>query len=327
LGGYPCDPKMAYVVATNFLASHPNVNTGIEAFKKLEFIVVHEQRMTPTAKFADILLPVNTFMERNDMTVPWLGSPYYLYHNKAIESLDESMSDLDICIRLAPKLGIENYSDGKSEEEWLRFLADRASDIPDFDSFKKNGCLKIKIDKPLVAFTKQIEAPQDNPFPTLSGKIEIYSDHLAEMNDPAVPPIPQYLPTPEGYGDPLEEKYPLHLISAHHKPATHSTLENIPWLAETESRRLWLSAKDAEARGIRDYDDVLVFNDRGKVWIKAYVTERIMPGSVCLGHGGWFDMDENGVDRGGCENTLVPSIHSPGGAWSANTVLVEVKKF
>jgi anaerobic dimethyl sulfoxide reductase subunit A len=325
-GGYPCDPKMAYVVASNFLVSRPNVNAGIEAFKKLEFIVMHEQRMTPTAKFADILLPVNTFMERNDITVPWLGSPYYLYHNKAIESLDESMSDRDICIRLAPKLGIEDYDGGKTEEEWLRFLAENAGDIPDFDTFKENGVVKIKLDKPPVAFTRQIEDPQNNPFPTMSGKIEIYCDHLAEMKDPTVPPIPKYVPSPEGYGDPLEDKYPLHLLSSHHKPATHSTLEKVPWLAEVEPRRLWLSTEDAEARGIRDNDDVLVFNDRGKVLVKAYVTERIMPGSVCLGHGGWFDIDEDGVDRGGCENTLIPSIHSPGGAWPANTALVEVRK-
>jgi len=62
------------------------------------------------------------------------------------------------------------------------------------------------------------------------------------------------------------------------------------------------------------------------VLIKAKVTERIMPGVVNMGQGGWFDIDQNGIDRGGCANTLVPSIHSPGGAWSANTVLVEIRK-
>jgi len=47
---------------------------------------------------------------------------------------------------------------------------------------------------------------------------------------------------------------------------------------------------------------------------------------VNIGQGGWFDIDDEGIDRGGCANTLTPSEHSPGGAWAANTVLVEVKR-
>ncbi|MBA7689397.1 Dimethyl sulfoxide reductase DmsA [subsurface metagenome] len=325
-GGYPCDPKLAYVVASNFLNSTPNVNKGITAFKSLEFIIIHEQRMTPTAKFADILLPVNTFMEREDVISPWLGSPYYLYMNKAINSMYESKSDRDICAELAPRLGIADYRDGRTDEEWLKTITDSTGDIPDFENFRRKGVVKFKVAEPFVAFREQIKDPIDHPFPTPSGKIEIYCEHLAEMNNPRIPAIAKFLPTPEGYDDPLSQKYPLQLLTTHHKPATHTTMEKIPWLDDVEPRRVWISPRDAQARGISAGDEVLIFNDRGKVRMEADVTERIMPGVVNIGQGGWFDIDEQGIDQGGCANTLTPSEHSPGGAWCANTVLVEVRK-
>ena len=83
---------------------------------------------------------------------------------------------------------------------------------------------------------------------------------------------------------------------------------------------------DAKARSISDGDEVLIFNQRGKMLIPAKVTERIMPGVVNIGWGGWFDIDEQGIDHGGCVNVLTPDEHSPGGAWSVNTVLVEIRK-
>ena len=282
--------------------------------------------MTPTAMFADILLPVNTFMEREDFVTPWLGSPYYLYSNKVIDSMYESKSDRDICAELAPRLGITDYREGRTDEEWLRIITERTGDIPNFRDFREKGVIKLKVAQPFVAFREQIKDPINHPFPTLSGKIEIYCQHLAEINNPRIPPIAKYLPTPEGYDDPLSQRYPLQLLTTHHKPATHSTMEKIPWLDEAEPRRVWISTRDAEARGISDGDEVLVFNDRGKVLIKAKVTERIMPGVVNIGQGGWFDIDKQGIDRGGCANSLTPSEHSPGGAWSLNTVLVEVRK-
>jgi len=325
-GGYPRDPKLAYIVASDFLNSSPDVNKGITAFRSLEFIVVHEQRLTPTAKFADILLPVNTFMEREDIISPWLGSPYWLYMNKAIESMYESKSDRDICADLAPRLGIDDYGDSSIDQDLLKAIAEHTGDIPDFGDFKENGVIKLKVAQPFVAFKEQLEDPTGHPFPTLSGKIEIYCQHLAEMNNPQLPPIAKYLPTPEGHDDRLSKSYPMQLLTTHHKPATHSTMEKVPWLDEIEPRRVWINTQDAKTRSISDNDKVLVFNDRGKVLIRARVTERIMPGVVNIGQGGWFDIDERGIDRGGCANTLTPSEHSPGGAWAANTVLVEVTR-
>jgi anaerobic dimethyl sulfoxide reductase subunit A len=330
-GDYP-DIKMLYVTNANPLNQFPNLNKGIDALRKLEFIVVHEQFMTATAKFADILLPVNTQFERTDISRDWLGGsegPTYIYLHKAIDSLYESKSDIEICSELAARLGISNYNN-KTEDEWLKEFArqyvELSKDIPDYGKFKKEGVIKIKLPEPLVAFKEQIEDPKNHPFPTPSGKIEIYSQQLADMNNSKVPPIPKYMETWESRSDPLAESYPLQLITPHSRRRAHSIFDNIPLLKEVEPQAVWINSNDAQARGISDGDMVKVFNNRGEMIIPVKVTERIIPGVVSIDEGAWYNPDERGVDKGGCPNVLSKDEHSPGGAFCSNTCLVQVQK-
>ncbi len=324
-GGHPADPKLAYIVASNCLNQYPNANRGAEALKSLEFIVVHDQFLTPTAKFADIVLPVNTFMERSDIAPPWLGSPYYIYLNKTVDSMYESKTDLEICRDLAPRLGIDPGFFEMSEDEILKMFAGRRPDIDDYEKMKRDGVVKIPLSEPIVAFKDQVKDPENNPFPTLSGKIEIACGHLAEMDNPGIPQVPAYLGHKEHYDSPLSKKYPFQLLTTHSKIRTHSTLEMVPWLREIEAHGLWINPKDAQKMGISHNDMVEVFNDRGCVRIAARVTERIMPGVVNLCQGGWYQPDENGVDTGGCANTLTDDTHSPGGAFAMNSALVDIR--
>jgi len=325
-GGYPGDLKLLYVTNRNLLNQISNLNQGVRALKSLEFIVVHEQFMTATAKFADILLPVNTGLERDDICRPWLyTSLYHIYSNKAVDSLYESKSDFEICCELAPRLGVYNYSD-KTEDQWLREIAKSIEGFGEYEEFKKKGVQRIHLSRPLVAFEEQIEDPDKNPFHTPSGKIEIYSQRLADMNNPQIPPIPKYVEHWENLNDPLVEKYPLQLITPHPKRRAHSSFHNIPWLKELEPHAIWINSVDAQARGIGEGDKARVFNDRGEMIIPAFVTERIMPGIVSIDQGAWFEPDEKGVDLGGCTNTLTREGHSPGGAFPCNTCLVEVRK-
>ncbi len=323
-GGYPADFKFLYIAGTSFPNQYMDINKAVQALLKLEFVVVQEQLMTPTARFADIVLPVSSFYERNDVIAGHGMPPFYGYMHKVIEPLYESKSHLEIATELATRLGISDYSD-KTEDEWLREII-RGSYVPDYDVLKARGFYKVELPEPHVAFKEEIEGPANHPFPTPSGKIEIYSQQLADMNHPKLPPIPKYIETWESRNDPLAEKYPLQLITTHFRRRAHTQFENIPWLRELQTQAMSISPIDARARDINDGDKVRVFNDRGQTVITARVTERIVPGAVDIPEGAWFDLDERGVDRGGSANILTRDEPSPGGAIATNTCLVQVEK-
>jgi anaerobic dimethyl sulfoxide reductase subunit A len=263
-------------------------------------------------------------MERNDITLGG-ATPLYGLVNKVIEPLYESKSPFEILIGLAERLGVYVYNQ-KTEEEWLREVVNGSQDIPDYETFKEKVIYRVKLPEPIVGFKKQIEDPRNNPFPTPSGKIEIYSQRLAEMNDPELPPIPKYIASWESPNDPLNAKYPLQLITTHFKRRAHSQFDSVPWLRELIPQAITINTTDAKARDISNGDILRVFNDRGEVVVPAIVTERIMPGVVDLPEGGWYNPDEHGIDRGGCANTLTKDARSPGGAACHNTVLVQVEK-
>jgi anaerobic dimethyl sulfoxide reductase subunit A len=327
-GGYPADIKLAWCIAGNPLNQLGNSNKAARALEGLEFFIVSELFMNPTARFADIVLPVTSAAERNDLTRPWPSGPYYTFVNKAIEPLGECKSDLEIACELAEKLGFSDFNP-LSEEEWLKAFVEQnpetGEQIKDYDKFRREGIHRVKLAEPIVAFKEEIESPENHPFATPSGKIEIFSQRAADIDNPLCPPIPKYVSTWEDRNDPLIEKYPLQLLSPHPKNRVHSHL-NVDWLREIEPHRAWINPVDAEPRGIKDGDEIYVFNDRGKLAITAWVTERIIPGVICIFEGAWYNPDKEGIDRGGCVNFLTNDAYSEGGASALNTVLVQVSK-
>ena len=328
-GGYPADIHMAWSLCNNYLNQIGNSNKGDRALKKIPFFAVNELFMTAQARYADLLLPVTTAAERSDLTYAWPSGPYYTFVNRAIEPLGECRSDLEICESLAERLGVENFRQG-AEDDLLKMMVQMnpvtSKYVTDYEKFKEDGIHRIEMPQPYIAFRKQIEDPENHPFETPSGKIEIYSQRAADLDNPQCPPIPKYLTVPEDRNDPLLEKYPLQLLTPHPRNRVHSELYKVEWLREAEPHRLWIHPEDAAARGVTDGEEVEVFNDRGRAAITAFVTQRIKPGVVCLFEGSWYQPDEFGVDRGACANTLTRDAYSGGGAAVMNTSLVQVEK-
>ena len=328
-GGYPADIKMMWSMCNNYLNQTGNSNKAAKALQKLEFLCVNELFMTPQARYSDLLLPVTSAAERSDLTRPWPSGPYFTFINRALNPLGECKSDFEIVNQLAERLGMKDFNP-HTENEWLKMLVELNPEyqkhIKDYETFRREGIHRIKLPEPIVAFKEQIEDIENHPFPTPSGKIEIYSQRVADLNNPMCPPIPKYLATPEDHNDPLFEKYPLQLITPHPKNRVHSEMYMVEWLREVEPHRAWINPTDAERRGIKDGDAIYVFNDRGKVAITAWLTERIIPGVICIFEGSWYAPDQEGIDRGACANTLTNDAYSGGGAAVLNSCLVQVER-
>src|SRR5262252_6202481 len=132
-GGYPADIRMIYAAAGDLFNQAPNVTKMVAALDRVEFFVAQDHFLTPTARYADIVLPATTFWERNDVHTPWAGAGHYaIFMKQAIPPMYECRNDMDIFADLARRVGIVDYSD-KTEDQWLRELTRDA--IDDFDAF------------------------------------------------------------------------------------------------------------------------------------------------------------------------------------------------
>jgi anaerobic dimethyl sulfoxide reductase subunit A len=140
-----------------------------------------------------------------------------------------------------------------------------------------------------------------------------------------IPSIPKWIEPWESLNSPKTAKYPFHMISPHPRWRTHSIFNNCSWLRETYEQEVTMNAADAKRLGIKTGDTVELWNDRGRVVVPAYVTERCMPGVLVLHEGAWLDLDENGVDRSGNADMLTLDEPSPAGAFAYNTVLCDIR--
>lgn len=311
-GGYPSDIKAIYNVGGNFLSQGSDIAKNMAAFSKVDFSVCHDAFMTPTAKFCDIILPVTTWIEREDIV--FADNNYLHYSHQAIEPVGGARNDYDIFCELADRLGfLAAFSEGRTPGQWLdHFLKD--SDVTDPGKFRQTGIFNGK-EHDRTAFADFIREPDRYPLDTPSGLIEISSEPYAQTG---------FSPYPTCRVLPPEKHYPLRLVSPHARFRIHSQTAGSSWSQERDRQVLWINTMDAEKREIEDGETVSVTSKAGRIDIEAFVTDEIMAGVVCLLEGAWPEI-ENGVDRAGSVNMLTstePTMPSHGSR--THSTLVEV---
>jgi len=329
--------KMIFNLAGNTLINqHSNINETkaiLQDERLCELIVCSDIFMTPSARFADLVLPATSGFETNNITPPWLAGDYILYNNQVRKPFFDCKFEWEWIRELAKKLNYqEAFDEGhESVEAWLQDLYGHMQvddeRLPSYKEFKEQGIFKWQESEPFVAYEQQIKDPANHPFKTPSGKIEIYSKDLRDLNNPTeIPAIPKYVPCVEGPEDPLRATYPLQLIGWHTKRRTHSIHDNNSLMEEVNPQTLWIHPSDARARQIENGDLVQIYNDRGVVQIKAQVTSRIVSGVVGMPQGAWYTPNKEGIDIRGNINVLT-STHKPTPVAKGNpqhTNLVEV---
>lgn len=330
------DIKMILNLAGNCLINqHGDINRTAEILRdtsKCEFIVCSDLFMTASAKFADVLLPGVSMFEGENITQPWQYGDFVGFNNQVIEPLYEGRFEYDWLSEVAEKIGLgPQFTEGRTLGQWLEWcyedLRRKEPELPDYETFKKAGIYRYQNTPVRIAFADQRRDIDHHPFPTPSGKVELFSPKIyhTQFRD-FMPAIPRYVDPPEGPNDPLRKQYPLQLIGWHTKRRCHSIHDNNQAMHAIDPQMLWMNPADAQARGITEGQQVLIWNDRGRVQIGAHLTERIMPGVVALSQGAWYNPDENGTDHGGCINVLTslrPTPYARGNGQHTN--LVEVR--
>ncbi|MFT7673345.1 MAG: biotin/methionine sulfoxide reductase [Gammaproteobacteria bacterium] len=337
---YP-DIRLVYWCGGNPFHHHQDLNRLAKAWQQPETIIVNEPWWTATAKRADIVFPATTPYEREDIGRA-AGDSYLFHMPKLIEPVDEARNDYDIFKGLAQKMGLESdFTENRTSDEWIEhlyegFIAEAKSidiEVPDLATLKEINW----IDLPLrgakfarVPFADFRSKPIENPLPTPSGKIEIFSQTIAGFGYEECPGYPNWQAPDEWLGSELANKFPLHLVSPQPADKLHSQMECA--IADIEGERpapIEINPVDAADRGIKNNDLILVFNQRGQCRARARLTDRIMAGVVSLPTGAWYDPDSNGIELQGNPNSLTRDRGTSriGQGCSAHTALVDIKLF
>jgi anaerobic selenocysteine-containing dehydrogenase len=294
--------RVLFVYNSNAAVTTPDQQRVIRGLERADlFTVVFEQVMTDTARYADVILPATTFLEGYDL-VRGYGPISLRLSKPVIEAVGEARPNADVFGELLHRLNLVEHTDPCGElEEMLHVIAHLPGSSG--DEVSRQGAA----------------------IPVAGGRPIQFLDVYPRTRDRKVDLFPEYLDaqSPAGlYGyqpDPATKAFPLALIS----PASERTISSTLSELSRPEVRLLMHPEDAAARGLKDGDDVRIFNALGEVRCGLQVGTWVRPGTVVLPKGLWRKHTANGFTA----TALAPdSLTDLGGGACFNDARVDVRK-
>jgi len=250
-------------------------------------MVVYDIFNSATADLAHIILPAASDFERYSYGVfPSLKGGFVVLQQKVIEPIGESRSVFDVEYELAKRLGLTKDFPWTNNEEWINYKLQPLGIT--FEDLLGQHIIYVT---PPLEYRKY----QKEGFKTPSGKVELYSQKLEDINQD---PIPVYRVPEESSGQ--INRYPL--IGTTRRPGNyvHTRFRNTPSLSKIQPDPLIrINPRDADLRRIGEGDLAVVESAEGKISLKVTITDEITPGCVIIDFG-WG----NPWDKGSNVNIL-----------------------
>jgi len=269
----PYPIKAAVIFGSNPLLTYTNAQKTFEALKKVEFLVVIDMFMTPTAEMADIILPVAANLEFDDLS----SRPGYIAAQpKIVDPPGDCESDIQIINMLAQKMGFGKHfwnDEASAFDMILKPLGMGYDELTEIGIFRAD---------------KKYKKYESKGFGTPSGKVELFSEQLEQMG---IDPLPTYHEPPQTpLSSPvIAKEYPLVLTDYKNPFYYHASHRNIPSLRKLSPEPIIeMNPKTGKKLGLVDSDYVNIETPTGKIRQKLRWNEDLDPRVVTVAHGWWF---------------------------------------
>src|SRR5215469_15206662 len=293
LGRVLTDPELSppvkalYVYNANPASITPNQELVLQGLRREDlFTVVHEQHLTDTTDYADIVLPATTSMEHMDLYKSF-GHLYLQLAEPVVAAAGESRSNWEVMRLLAEALGLDDVHFGKDEPALIREVL--ASGDPSvagitYERLRDERSVRLAVGRPYRPFL--------DGAPTPSGKVEFISESFVREG---LPSLPTWTPLVEGpENEAVTREYPLQCIVPPNRFFLNSSFSQSAKMRRRQrGPSVFLHPEDARPRGIGEGDLVEVRSRRGAARFSATVTDDTRPG-VAVIEGIWWSKHQRG---------------------------------
>ena len=315
----PYPVKGLYLISTNPVITRGNAKEVRAALEAVDFLVVQDFFMTPSAALSDVVLPASTWLEHDYVGDLWKRHGRVIARNRAVR-VGQARSDYDIINELGKRCTDPGFWWSNMSEALEEILSPSGLT---WKQFSKRGYLEGG---------RQFQKYRQSGFRTPTRKVELYSTVMERLG---------YDPLP-GYNDPLEapwsnpktaESYPYQLITGARIPFFFHSENRQPGFLRSRrpDPQVELHPRLAEAKGIVAGDWVRISSPRGAAAQRAVITERVAEGVVAAEHGWWFPESKGdlGWDRSNIDlltDNSYESCDPAMGATSLRVLLCNVEK-